>query len=366
MILRKRIPRIRPELLLYVLALGIILPLLSVLVYFIRGGLFNELFYGFNFLKSYLFLGLALLLSAEKIDLQKPLSVVLSLLSIAIIVIGKIASSSSAAYFFLWEFGHKYQVLYLGQRQYGNFRYMYTYFISSPILVMALAYFSYQVLHTKARARFWNICLLVLNMVGMFRAGTRNDMIASAAVPMVVFFWYSTKKIKFAAVAFIAIGIMIGLYPKVIVDLFSTKDISNSVRVHLVSDYKTILSNPTDFLAGQGVGSYFISSTRTDYISISEVSYLELLREYGLLLYIPFLLLLMLPLVRLLNSQYRSYHYLFLAFGFYLLMGVSDPMLVSSDGMCILSIIACCAFGKNIKRFSQGDTSETVLASSGS
>src|SRR5258708_5523381 len=72
--------RISPSLLLYVLAFSLMIPLLSITGYLLSGRSLSG-FDGFVYLKSYLFLGIVLLLNVEDLDLLKPLSAILSLLS---------------------------------------------------------------------------------------------------------------------------------------------------------------------------------------------------------------------------------------------------------------------------------------------
>src|SRR5882672_7561836 len=68
----------------YVYVFAVLLPVIGVLVYVLRGG-GMEGYDGFGYYKSYLFLTLCVPLAMKRIDLIRPLSMMLSVLSLATI-----------------------------------------------------------------------------------------------------------------------------------------------------------------------------------------------------------------------------------------------------------------------------------------
>ena len=140
---------------------------------------------GFGYYKSYLFLTLCVPLSTKHIDLIRPLSLILCVLSLATIFLYAITANNDALRGQLGLLGDTYTLFSLSARSYGSFSYQLAYFHTSPLLVVAVAYFCYQSLISAGRARFWNVLLLLLNVGGML-LGTRNNMIIGLLMPLMV------------------------------------------------------------------------------------------------------------------------------------------------------------------------------------
>jgi hypothetical protein len=133
---------------------------------------------------------------------------------------------------------------------------------------------------------------------------------------------------------------MFFLYYDVLSEMFSFKDVSNEVKIGYLTDYANIIfSNPLTFFFGQGIGSYSYWSVLGIYTSITELTFFELFRNYGLIGGSILLFLVLFPLIYLLDESKKEIHYLLLGYLSYLFMAFFNPIFFSSSGMMILSVI---------------------------
>jgi hypothetical protein len=345
------------SMLIYILMFAVVLPLTSILLYFLRGGP-SAPYDGFQYLKSYLFLTLAAILVTKRIDAVRSLSIVLTILSVAILAMEVFTYNDQGLTQFLWVVGDSSGIFAIGTRTYADLSYSYAYFHAAPLLVLSLAYFSYRTITSELTARYLNLALLVLNLAAMLCSGTRNDIIFGLLTPLLVFIWYSSKTHRFAIFALLLVGAAIlGTYGTDIVQaMFDPGNESNAIKLAHVKDYSVLFSNPKILFFGQGLGSYFYSSGFGTETSITELTYLEFIRSFGLILATVYYGLLLYPIAKLRDEKFRNSHYLVVAYSAYLIICVANPLLVSSTGMLLLSIVAA-------RAFSPGETSWNLMTS---
>lgn len=335
--------RLSKPLVLYLSAFVFILPLISILRYILFQGDFY--FYdGFMYWKSYLFLMITVVLFSKNMDLLLVFVKVLTAMSIFILAIAILGLQIPALGTYFSQVGLEYGFLYLGfeGRQYGGMTFHTIYYVTSPMLVMAVAYFSHKVISTSGTERIWSSLLLLLNCAAMFLSGTRNNILCSIGLPLLVFYWKmkDRKHVRvWGTIAILTAGAaLVSANVDVFREMFSPEDVSNSIKLGLVDMYLEMFSNASTLLFGQGVGSYFIDPTRGA-VSVSELTYFEFIRNYGLLGGIVYFLLLVYPLKMLMSKQFREDHFVYLAYAAYLFVCISNPLLISSSGMLILSVV---------------------------
>ncbi len=342
---REIAPLIPDSLLIYILVFAIVLPLTSILSYFLQGGHAGP-YDGFQYFKSFLFLTLAVVLVVKKIDAIRPMSVILTLLSGVIVVMAILTRNDPGLTQFLWLIGDASGTFMIGERTYGGLSYSYVYYHTAPLLVLSLAYFTYRSVTSKSWARYLNAALLLVNLVAMLFSGTRNDIIFGLVTPLVVFLWYSGKNKRLTLFAVLLMGAAIaGTYGSDIIQaVFDPENESNAIKLAHLRDYFVMFSDPKTLLFGQGLGSYFYSSGFGTETSITELSYFEFIRNFGLIIAIVYYGLLLYPIAMLRNRIFSESHYLILAYLCYLVICVANPLLVSSSGMLVLAIVISKAF----------------------
>jgi len=334
---------------LYIYVFVVLLPLIGILIYVLRGG-GTEGYAGLNYYRSYLFLTFCIPLAMKRIDLIRPLSMILSVLSLATIGLYAITFSDDALRGQLWLVGDTYTLFSLSERSYGSLSYQLVYFHTSPLMVVAVAYFCYQSLVSLGRARFWNVLLLVLNVCGMLLSGTRNNMIVGLLMPLMIIAWYKGIKVRLTVVAALAVVLSVGLGYGVVQAMLSPDEISNTIKLLYFHDYAAMFSNWPTLLFGQGLGASFFSTALDTRVSVTELTYLEIIRNYGLIMACVFYFLLLYPLRMLGNPEARTDHYLFLGYFGYLYLCAANPLLMSSTGMLVLAIVLVRTFSWPIRR----------------
>jgi hypothetical protein len=121
--------------------------------------------------------------------------------------------------------------------------------------------------------------------------------------------------------------------------MLDPSDVSNAVKLLHVQDYLDMLSDPIKLMLGYGLGSFFYSRGFGEYISLTELTYFEFIRSFGLVLAMAYYMFLLFPLRTLFLSKAKKEHALYLSYACYLLMSATNPFLVSSSGMLIISIV---------------------------
>jgi hypothetical protein len=326
----------------YVIGFTFLIPLWSICWYFSQNGALDG-YDGFNYLKGYLFLTLCIPLALEKIDLVPMLSYVLTIQAALASFVYVITSNNPIALAFVYGFGSEYGVFSMSDRTYGETHISQPYFVTSPLMVIPISYFTFKCFVSKGRKRILYLLLLILNVMGMFRSGTRNNMIASVVTLLLVWLWYSRRRVLLACSIVMLVAAVAFIQRSTIQAMMSPDDVSNTVKIHFIRDYILLLSEPKTFLLGQGLGAAF-NSTERGYVTISEITYMDLLRSYGVLFGVPMLLGLLYPLRRLANHRWKSVHFLYLGYAVYLYLCTANPLLVSSSGMLVFSIVLAQTF----------------------
>ena len=144
------------------------------------------------------------------------------------------------------------------------------------------------------------------------------------------------KYILYPAIIFIGIAFLVLLYM-----LISEKnEASNLVKyAHLYSYWELFSEHPIYLLLGQGPGTSFYSAGFGRVTSVTEWTYLELIRNFGMcslvIIYVFYR-----PLVDLWKERKNS-HTNSLLWGYliYLFVAGTNPLMLSSTGMIVLLII---------------------------
>ena len=180
----------------------------------------------------------------------------------------------------------------------------------------------------------------------MIISGSRNSMIMSIFIPLVVFYWYSSnKKLLLVVILVIVMSISI-VFLETIKGMIDINEYSNKIKLGHITDILNILSNADTLLFGQGLGSCYFSNTRQHNVYVVETTYFDTYRQYGLIMGSFYLMMFLFPLMKLRFNINREKHYIFLAYIGYLIMSITNPFILSSSGMLVLSIVLHVVFNK--------------------
>jgi len=131
--------------------------------------------------------------------------------------------------------------------------------------------------------------------------------------------------------------------------MFDPEDVSTAAKVAYLGDYSKILTDPTTLLLGQGLGTRFFATGLGEVVSITELSYFEIVRTYGIIVGIAFFSYLVYPLIVLVRTRDARY-YCVVGYGAYLIENYSNPYMLSSNGMLVLGLVAALAFQAKSQR----------------
>ena len=320
----------------YKVFIFIFIPLFSILIYLSLDG--TAPYEGLQLFKSYLFFTLTLILYYYKFNVLKQLSIILSALSILIIFLHYFLISFPFFVPIITSIGSDYGIFLIGNRSYSDdFTIFNIFFVTSPLLVISISFYVYTFMKLKSKSSFF---LAFINIIAMFFAGTRNNLFVSILLPISIYIYYAKYKKVNITIIFLVLIFTIYQFKEKILILFNSDETSNSTKLFLFSDYVEIFSNFKIILFGQGIGSYVFFKTRGSYDYISELTYLEIFRNYGLILGSILILILFYPFYLTYNNiKYYDNKFIIIAYGFYLFMCFSNPWLFSSIGILIVSIV---------------------------
>jgi len=323
--------------LIYLFLFIFVIPLTSMAYCFFTGGDSGS-FDGYQYFKSYLFLTALFVMYVSKIDLVKPATIILFLLAIVTLLAYVLSLVDSSLFYSLGIALGNYGIVGVGIREYGGQQFPEIYFHTSQMLVFPLGYLSKAVIDSKGSKKMLYGILLAINIVAMFFGGTRNNMFVSILTPVFVIWWYSKRKMLVLSVVLPLLSLLIISQFDIIQNMFATDEASNAIKVNFTKEYMELFSDPRVLLFGQGLGSSFITSFRGA-VTLTELTYFEFIRRFGLVLSSVIFIMLFYPISRLWSKRYLACHYVFISYMFYLIMSFSNPFIVSSSGMLILSIV---------------------------
>jgi hypothetical protein len=212
---------------------------------------------------------------------------------------------------------------------------------TSPIVVIALAFSSVCFLETKKKRYLLGSVLFILNL---FFSGTRANIVSGLLITVLVFFFYQfyfKKKIVFSGIIILCVSFL--AFCLIFILLSQTGEASyDTKKLHYIS-YLELFG--TDYLRtivlGFGPGSEFFSRGFEAMTASTELSYMELIRNYGLLNAIIIVSFYVYPLIVLFfsrkYSKFEKYS-LLVSFLSYLFIAGTNPFLNSMTGYMVLSI----------------------------
>jgi len=246
----------------------------------------------------------------------------------------------------LYLLGMEVELFYLGTQDYGsNLKISRVFFATSPMLAISIAYYFY--LAKFSTNKKWTYAVItLLHISAMFLAGTRNTMFVALLLPFSLYLLFGQRKLLNGILGIAAACCFVLVFSEQLLILLDPSERNNSIKLGYLGEYREIFLNTRDLIFGQGLGAYhFWESFNMSYY-ITELTYLEVLRNFGFFLGLAMICLLIYPIFPTLLShkKYKEEKFLVVAYIYYLIMSITNPTLFSSMGMLILSIIVANAF----------------------
>ena len=304
-------------------------------------------FEGFDLMKGYVLVTLAPLLVLSRIDVLARLCSVLTVLALVIIATYLALQANPEFYGVLYLFGVNTGIVMIDTRAYGDdVSLLQVYFVTSPMLALSISWYTHRARAASSRVARWGAWALVaLHVTAMLLAGTRNNIMVAMLLPLTLWI-ISARNKPMAALVVAAMAMLLALvFSDELRAFFDPSEVSNNAKIGLLNDYARILSDPLTLLFGQGLGSYEVWSTKSETFYISELTYLELVRNFGLPGALLMLGLLLYPVWHaFVAGRSRVQRTLSVGYAFYLVMCISNPNLFSSMGILILCVLLSCRY----------------------
>ncbi len=319
--------------------LFISIPLFSIFIYYLKSGI--DPYEGFNLFKAYLFISFSILLVATNIDVTKYLCSILSIMAVGIISLFIFLIIFPEYFILINAIGSETEIFYSDRRSYGgDLIYQQAYFVCSPMLVVSIAYYLFRFRESR-NTDFWSLTLMIISFFGLLLAGSRNNMFAALFMLPSLYIIFSRKKIlPIVLTSVLSITFILFSANEIAVFLDPT-EVGNSIKLGYLPDYALIFSDLNNLFFGQGLGSYYNFSILSYPYFITELTYFELIRNFGLFLGLLMFIMLIYPIFMSLRlgKDALLQKYMAIAYSFYLIMCFTNPNLFNSLGILILCLL---------------------------
>lgn len=215
-------------------------------------------------------------------------------------------------------------------RQYGIFQLVMVYFKSIVLLFPLLALAMRSVENKRI-----NVILIFCFLFAIILSGSRTNILL--AILMIVAVLYDSSSVFTRRYILYCVGCIAPFAVFEVVSLISANaDISVDIKSGDFWGYLEIFSNDLSYIwIGDGFGAYFLAAGKYEVVPLTELVYMDLIRWFGFLPAIFFLLFLISPVYYFLKAK----DFIFLgSYACYLLVMGTNPLFVSSTGMLAMII----------------------------
>ena len=216
------------------------------------------------------------------------------------------------------------------------------YYKTSSLMIFPFSYYCSRVF--QRGISWWSsLAMCLLFGTALLISGTRANVLA---VLFVAAAWTLIRIQKSGGwLIALAVGaLVIAVVTATVIPKYGDNKIqSNAIKLgHLRSYEREFSEKPSVLLWGEGANTTFYSEGSQDWVSVSEVTYVELVRVFGLPMTILFIAGLMWIALALFAEGTL---YIALAYVAYLAITVLDPLLISSTGMLVI----CAMWKQSVK-----------------
>ena len=206
------------------------------------------------------------------------------------------------------------------------------YFVSPTISPLYIFSFIYSLReYIKKKNDSW-ILFCLLSIFSLLISGTRGEIILSIFLFSVLIFNVIRNYYICSGFFFLCLLLFFNL------EFFSLEDYSNKTKINYLYDYYLIFLDLNNFIFGQGVGFNHYWLTQNRFSPSMEITYLEVLRWYGLIGFTVFTIIIFFPVYIFLYNENNNYS-LILVYAFFLIYNFTNPNLYNSVGFTLIIAI---------------------------
>jgi hypothetical protein len=336
------------QLWLAVIFIAVFMPLYGLSAGFVNHIMHNTPIENITYFNSFFFFLLVVVTVHQKIELRRYFNY--AVWAVVIITIGSYLFMLIDKRFFgvLYEyFVVDKQTAIYGLRKYGDNIFLMIFYKTSPLLIFPLSYYLYQVFITKRnKNNLLHGLFILLIATTLFLSGTRANLLS---LFLIILFYISAMVFKksrhwFVLLVSLFILLFVMSLPWLQNMLLSRHEASNAIKFGYFASYASYFSDHIlSLFAGQGIGGSFYAASIHQMTSVTELTYLELIRVWGIPVTILFLGVLILPTIAELRAN--KFTHLFIAYLAFLFIAGTNPLLMSSTGMLVLVYVFSSTFG---------------------
>lgn len=202
---------------------------------------------------------------------------------------------------------------------------------ASPLLIVSFCYFIFK----------GNYNIAVVHFFALLFSGTRAN-IYLALFTLAVYLFFNQKLNVLKPFLLIILTILIIKYGNELLFRFRTinwaKTTGDDIRNRTFQSICMVLKeNPISIFLGMGARSYYYNYGRLEWVNESELTYLELLRQVGVVGFIPLMIFFIRPLCKLFMKP--QFFAVCLGYCLYLVKCMFDPFLFNSTGFILVTLM---------------------------
>jgi len=294
-------------------------------------------------LKSFLFLSYLFWMNDDYLQVFSifyKLSLLVGIIVIILYILMSIYPSLGAIIYTF--FTKKDHPIIVSHRTALGVNYYSVFFRTSPISVISLSVALFFLFSKRSIKYFFHSCIFFLCL---FFSGTRANMLSGILIVVFLtlfYLLYYKKSFLPFIVTFCSVSLMgMMLIIRLLTD--ETNESSHIKAAHLASTLLLFSENPFRyFFVGTGPGSTFYTAGFNEIVAQTELTYLELIRNYGLIFTLLIVLLLCIPFLNIINNkQYDKLLKISIFLGYlaYLFIAGTNPLLISSTGFVVVAVM---------------------------
>lgn len=241
-------------------------------------------------------------------------------------------------------------VALISSRDYSGISLPYIYFLASPLLILLMAY---DFRKLQQRSNFVNLLIFMMTSFAFALTGTRAHILIAFIFSPLYLLISSNNRTIIKALMLLVITIIPAFATEDVRSLlsafFSSAEASNSIKLSILNGYGDIFSNPLTLFFGQGFNAHDWSPTFRGMIAMevgaskTELTYLELVRVFGLIISIPFIIIIFLLLKEAKNIT-QDFAWIYPGFVIFLANASINPYLFSVNGILPLGLISAIVY----------------------
>lgn len=236
-------------------------------------------------------------------------------------------------------------IMFYGSREYSGYTFPYIYFVASPMLVLLLCYECARFSGIKS------IAFIFATSFSMILTGTRFSIILALLIP-IYYLYIRYKKIR-TILIFALLFLSVYIFSDLLTSFFSASESSNESKLGYIHNYINIFSDGYSLLFGQGFNAHVWSYDFNDMLPLgaskTELTYVEIIRVFGLPLFFVYIALLGYLYISLRHTK-RTLDWAQPCIIFYGLICTLNPYMFSSNGMIVLSLIISQLYVQNYEQ----------------